>query len=99
MSRLLIGNLSLETEEASLLSLFSQSGKVQMVELVSDPGTGKRKGFAFVEMSTKAEALRAIKQLAGAEVNGRCITINHSEARQEKSGLSFFARFLKLPGA
>jgi RNA recognition motif-containing protein len=97
--RLLIGNLSLETEEASLLSLFSQAGSVRLVELASDPITGRKKGFAFIEMSTRAEALRAIKQLEGAEVNGRNITIHQSQVREEKQGLSFFARLLKLPHA
>ncbi|MBX9950839.1 MAG: RNA-binding protein [Candidatus Obscuribacterales bacterium] len=95
--RLLIGNLSLETEEASLQSLFSRAGSVLAVEMVCDPATGRKKGFAFVEMSTRTEALRAIKQLEGSEVNGRSITINQSEPRQEKNGLSFFARLLKFP--
>lgn len=95
--RLLIGNLSLETEEASLQLLFSEAGSVLEVELVCDPSTGRKKGFAFVEMSTRTEALRAIKQLEGSEVNGRNITINKSEPRQVKQGLSFLARLLKFP--
>lgn len=96
--RLLIGNLALETEEASIASLFSQVGSVRLVELVCDASTGRKKGFAFVEMSSKDEAHRAMKQLEGAQVNGRSITINQTEPREDKSGLSFFARFLKLSG-
>lgn len=91
--RLLIGNLALETEEASIASLFSQVGSVRLVELVCDASTGRKKGFAFVEMSSKDEAHRAMKQLEGAQVNGRSITINQTEPREDKSGLSFFARF------
>jgi RNA recognition motif-containing protein len=96
--RLLIGNLALETEEASIASLFSQVGSVRLVELVCDASTGRKKGFAFVEMSSKDEAHRAMKQLEGAQVNGRSITIHQTEPREDKSGLSFFARFLKLSG-
>ncbi len=97
--RLLIGNLSLETEEGAIVSLFSKAGSVQLVELVTDPGTGRKKGFAFVEMSTKAEAQRAMKQLEGLEINGRNITINRSEPLQEKAAASLIARFLKSLGA
>ncbi len=100
MSRsLLIGNLSLETEEGSIISLFSKAGSVQHVEIVIDPGTGRKKGFAFVEMSSEAEAQRAMKQLEGFEINGRSISINKTESLQEKAGLSLIARFLKCFGA
>ncbi|HEY9730346.1 MAG TPA: RNA-binding protein [Drouetiella sp.] len=95
--RLLIGNLALETEEASLASLFSQVGSVKLVELVCDASTGRKKGFAFVEMSSRDEAVRAMEQLEGAKVLGRSITINQSAPKSEKSG-SFFSRFLKLSG-
>lgn len=96
--RLLIGNLSLETTESDLEKLFSQLGSVQSVELVVDPQTGKKKGFAFVEMSCSAEAQRAIKQLDGEAVDGRLITINSLSA-QPAPKLSFIARFLKLTRA
>jgi RNA recognition motif-containing protein len=96
--RLLIGNLSLETTEADLEELFSQVGLVQSVELVVDSQTGKKKGFAFVEMSTSTEVQKAIKQLDGEAVQGRLITIN-SQSAQPASKLSFIAKFLKLTRA
>jgi RNA recognition motif-containing protein len=97
--RLLIGNLSLETTEADLEKLFSNVGSVQAVELVLDPQTGRKKGFAFVEMSTVAEAHLAIKQLDGEAVQGRLITINSSQLTSKPPRVSFLAKFLKLTRA
>ncbi len=97
--RLLIGNLSLETTEADLEKLFSNVGSVEAVELVVDPQTGKKKGFAFVEMGTDAEAQQAIKQLDGEAIQGRLITINSSQSSSKAPRLSFIARFLKLTRA
>ncbi len=92
--RLLIGNLSLDTTETDLEELFSQVGRVQSIELVIEPQTGKRKGFAFVEMSTVLESQNAIKQLDGAIILGRAITINSFQPAAESAG--FFARFLRF---
>ncbi|PZM84059.1 MAG: RNA-binding protein [Candidatus Melainabacteria bacterium] len=94
--RLLVGNVSLETEESSLLSLFSKAGSVRSVELVCDQETGRRKGFAFIEMSTKAEALQAMTLLKGEKVNGRSITINQSHSGTGRANSSFFGRLFGL---
>lgn len=94
-SKLLIGNLSLETEESALLELFSRVGSVESVELVIDPQTGRRKGFAFVEMSCALEAKRALK-LDGTDIGGRLIIVNACKSVPESSGLSFIARFFNF---
>ncbi len=94
-SRLLIGNLSLEAEELALKELFSQVGIVESVELVIDPHTGKRKGFAFVEMSSRLEAQKALS-LDGTNFGGRLIIVNSCQSTKETSGRSFFSRFFQL---
>ena len=93
--KLLIGNLSLETEESTLLEFFSRVGSVESVELVMDPQTGRRKGFAFVEMSSTLDAKNAL-QLDGTDIGGRLIIVNACKSTQETSGLSFIARFLNF---
>ncbi len=93
-SKLLIGNLSLETEESALKELFSRVGSVESVELATDPNTGRRKGFAFVEMSSSVEAQKALK-LDGTNVSGRLIIVNACQAASETSG-SIFAKFFQL---
>ncbi len=94
-SKLLIGNLSLEAEESSLKELFSQAGSVESVELVIDPQTGRRKGFAFVEMSSTIEAVKALK-LDGTDFGGRSIIVNACQPVQETSGLSFIAKLFNF---
>ena len=95
--KIYVGNLSRQAAEQEVRALFEAFGEVKSVKIIKDHDTNESRGFAFVEMSTRTEALRAIKQLEGSEVNGRNITINQSEPRQEKQGLSFFARLLKFP--
>lgn len=93
--KLLIGNLSLETEESALLELFSRVGSVEFVELVTDPQTGRRKGFAFVGMSCAADAKKAMK-LDGTNVGGRLIIVNAFKSVEPTSGLSFIAKFFNF---
>ena len=48
--KLYVGNLSFETTENDLKELFAQAGSVEGVRIIVDHGTGRSKGFAFVEM-------------------------------------------------
>lgn len=83
--KLYVGNLSFGTTEMELRELFGQFGTVAEAKVVMDRETGRPRGFAFVEMSTDAEAAQAIDQLSGRELDGR--TINVSEARErERTG-------------
>ena len=79
-SRLYVGNLAYATTEDDLKSLFAQAGTVSSVALIKDRDTGRSKGFAFVEMSTQAEAESAIKTFHG-QVGDRELTVNISRAR------------------
>jgi RNA recognition motif-containing protein len=81
--RLYIGNLSYGTTELDLRELFGQMGTVADAKIVMDRETGRPRGFAFVEMSTDAEALKAIESVNGRELGGRALNV--SEA-QERSG-------------
>ncbi len=77
--KIYIGNLSYNTDDQSLTDLFSQFGQVESARVVTDRDSGRSKGFAFVEMSTDAEAAAAIEKLNGADLAGR--SINVSEAK------------------
>ncbi len=93
--RLLIGNLSLESQESELEELFSRAGSVHSVEIVSDPSTGKKKGFAFVEMANSAEAARARELFDGADIDGRRIIVNTLTRKSSSTLISRIVRLLR----
>lgn len=80
--KILVRNLSRETTEAELLSLFREYGDVQYCTVVIDAKTGKSKGFGFVEMPLAGEAKVAIKSLNARDVGGSKIRVK----KAEKSG-------------
>jgi RNA recognition motif-containing protein len=70
-----VGNLPSSCTEATLSSKFSEHGKVAGVRLITDHGTGRSLGYAFVEMATKADAKRAIEELDGDHYDGWLLTV------------------------
>lgn len=80
-----VGNLSSETTEEQLKKLFLNFGEVVSVKLVSDIHSGKSKGFAFVEMPGKEEALNALKDLHHSTVDSRNIIVNEARSKNERA--------------
>lgn len=85
-SKLYVGNLPYSTSEDDLRSLFSQAGTVNSVALIKDRDTGRSKGFAFVEMSSQAEAERAISMFNSYEMDGRPLKVNMARPQEERGG-------------
>jgi cold-inducible RNA-binding protein len=83
-SRLFVGNLAYQTMQKDLIEYFSQAGVVSSVDLMLDKFTGKSRGFAFVEMSTNAEALKAVEMFHNKEFQGRTLTVNIARPREER---------------
>jgi RNA recognition motif-containing protein len=85
-NRLYVGNLSYDTNEQELQDLFGQAGKVASVTLPTDRDTGRMRGFAFVEMSTEAEAQEAIRKFNGTTLRDRQINVNEARPREDRGG-------------
>jgi len=83
-TRLFIGNLSYNTTEEDLRSLFAEAGNIVSVNLMMDKFTGKSRGFAFVEMATAEEAAKAIELFHGKEVQERALTVNIARPREDR---------------
>ena len=83
-TKLYVGNLSFETMEDDLKSLFSACGTVTSCNLIIDKFTSKSRGFAFVEMATDAEAAKAISEMNGKDVGGRKLTVNEARPREDR---------------
>ncbi len=84
--KLYVGNLSYETSDSDLSSMFSAHGSVQSAQVIMDRDTGRSKGFGFVEMGSDQEAQAAIGALNGKEVNGRALTVNEARPKTEGGG-------------
>ncbi len=82
-TKLYVGNLSYSTTEDDIRSLFGQAGTVASVALIKDRDTGQSKGFAFVEMSSQAEAEKAIQTFNGYMMANRPLKVNMARPREE----------------
>ena len=80
--KLYVGNLSFDTTSDDLMNLFGQHGTVTSAQIVTDRETGRSRGFAFVEMSSGAEA--AIQALNLKEFQGRNLTVNEAKPREDR---------------
>ncbi len=82
--KLLVRNLSRDTTEAELQSLFEAHGTVQSANLVMDEKSGGSKGFAFVDMPKAGQAKAAMKHLNGSLLDDRKIRVKKAEAAEKK---------------
>jgi len=79
-----VGNMSYAMDEKGLNELFSKYGEVSSARVIKDRGTGRSKGFAFVEMPNDAEGKKAIEDLDGSEYKGRNLRVNEAKPREER---------------
>ena len=85
-TKLYVGNLSFNTSENDLQTMFGESGTVQSVSIIEDRETGRSRGFGFVEMSSKEEANVAIASFDGKEIDGRNLKVNEAKPRENNGG-------------
>ena len=76
-----VGNLPFRAEREDVLQLFAPFGEVLNCSLPLERDTGRKRGFAFVEMADEAIESRAIESLQGTELMGRPLRINKAEPR------------------
>ena len=76
-----VGNLPFRAEKEDVLQLFVPYGEVLNCSLPLERETGRKRGFAFIEMADEAIEATAIEGLQGAEMMGRPLRINKAEPR------------------
>ena len=81
-----VGNLSFQAEREDLLDLFGQYGEVRQCSLPLDRETGRKRGFAFVELADYAAEQTAIDDLQDVEWMGRMIRVNKATPREGGGG-------------
>ena len=85
-TRIYVGNLSFDTTADTVRELFAEQGEVTDVHMVMDRDTGRPRGFAFVTMSSAADAQKAIGAINGQDVDGRTLRVNEAEDRPRGGG-------------
>jgi cold-inducible RNA-binding protein len=82
--KLYVGNLPYRLSEDELQNTFAAHGQVTSVNIVMDRETGRSKGFAFVEMSSDAEAEEALRQLNGKDLGGRPLRVDRAKPQAQR---------------
>lgn len=75
-----VGNLSYDMNDAQLRREFERFGVVKSARVITHRTNGKSKGYGFVEMPHRKEAVIGIKALDNSEVMGRRIRVNEARA-------------------
>ncbi len=81
-----VGNLPFRAEREDVIQLFAPFGEVLNCSLPLERDTGRKRGFAFIEMADEAIELTAIDGLQGTELMGRPLRINKAEPRGSSGG-------------
>ena len=66
--------------------MFGKVGTVISSNIIEDRDTGRSRGFAFVEMSSKEEAQNAIASYNGTDLDGRALLVNEAKPRDNNGG-------------
>lgn len=80
-----VGNLPFEVDQNDVAEVFTEYGKIKRVHLPMDRETGRKRGFAFVEMETPEQESAAIAALDGAQWMGRELKVNQAREKEPKS--------------
>lgn len=81
-----VGNIGAGVTEEDIQKAFAEFGEVASVNLLKDRYTNEPRGFGFVEMPAKAEAIEAIKQMDGKEMGGKRLIVNEARPKTERRG-------------
>ncbi|MBD3343678.1 MAG: RNA-binding protein [Chitinivibrionales bacterium] len=81
--KLYVGNLPFTATEDSVRDYFAQYGEVLSVKLISDPQTGRPRGFGFIEMENADDAISALNEK---EFEGRPLKVNEARPRENNRG-------------
>jgi cold-inducible RNA-binding protein len=79
--KLFVGGLSWGTSSEALREAFSRFGKLLEATVVTDRATGRSRGFGFVTFEQASDALEAVKQMHGTELDGRILKVNQVDSR------------------
>ncbi|KAF5751480.1 glycine-rich RNA-binding protein 4 mitochondrial-like isoform X1 [Tripterygium wilfordii] len=77
-TKLFVGGLCYDTNEAILKDAFGQHGEIVEVKVICDHVSGKSKGFGFVKFTSESAASTALKEMDGQLLDGRNIRVHYA---------------------
>lgn len=82
--KIYVGNLGFSISNEALTEKFAKYGTVSSAKVIIDRDTNRSKGFAFVEMSSAAEASKAINSLNGTDFDGRQMNVSEAKPMERR---------------
>ena len=82
--KIYVGNLGFSITNEALSEKFAQYGTVSSAKVIMDRDTNQSKGFGFVEMSSTAEASKAINALNGTDFGGRQMNVSEAKPMEKR---------------
>jgi RNA recognition motif-containing protein len=84
--KLFVAGLPYDLDDAELLEIFEKCGPVISAKVAIDRETGDSKGFGFVEMKNKEDALQAIELLNDISLGKKPLVVRPAEERGGSRG-------------
>lgn len=81
--KIFVGNLDFKVSTQDLNDMFSKFGNIEDAIVISERDSGRSKGFGFITFSEDSDADKAISEMNGTEPNGRKLTVNEAEEKEE----------------
>jgi hypothetical protein len=78
-TKLFVGGLSWDTGDEQLREAFLRFGPLQEATIVTDRASGRSRGFGFVTFEKPIDAAAALKQMNGADLDGRTLRVNAAD--------------------
>ncbi|KHJ40094.1 hypothetical protein D918_09853 [Trichuris suis] len=83
--KLYVGSLHFNITEEMLRGIFEPFGKIESVQLLKDPESGRSRGYGFITFHNADDAKKAMEQLNGFELAGRPMKVGHVTEHQASS--------------
>lgn len=84
--KLFVGGLSWDTTEDGLRTAFETYGELFEAKIITDRDTGRSRGFGFITFQNDSDAMSAIDEMDGRDLDGRRITVNEARERRDDRG-------------
>jgi RNA recognition motif-containing protein len=84
--RLYVGNLPEDLDRQELASVFAESGDSVSTKVITDPKTGKCRGFGFITVRTPEQADQLIEKFNGYQFKENALKIEKALPRTKGKG-------------